>query len=252
MPGDRVYRSLPRATVAKKKLQLPPTLCTFCGKPATPVTWDDPFPRALWVGTSTERPLKVQSCGPCNNRSYEAILKHFFIVLDSRFYPDTIKHFRTPQGKGDLRTFLSMWKEFGENCYLYLDEKITAKFVKMFMGVRRHLLKKAWFFLPQEQFILFKADKLEDHYEARQLPLTVGGPNPAGPLSQEWTETLDHPMQYKLRDFSYELFANDADGMMMGIRYEREEFAGLGNRLYLLCFVHTPRPDTASCVETEA
>jgi hypothetical protein len=107
-------------TMAKKKVRQAPPLCTFCGKPAKPVTWDDPFPRTLWSGPSKDRPLKVPSCGPCNNRSYEAILKHFFIVLDSRFYPETIEHFKKPGGKGDFRTFRTMWAEIGGTFFLYL------------------------------------------------------------------------------------------------------------------------------------
>jgi hypothetical protein len=228
--------------MAKKKVRQAPPLCTFCGKPAKPVTWDDPFPRTLWAGPSKDRPLKVASCGPCNNRSYEAILKHFFIVLDSRFYPETIEHFKKPGGKGDFRTFRSMWAEIGGTFYLYLDEQVTAKFVKMFMGIRRHLMKDAWFFVRAERFLLFKVDKRDDAYEARPLPLSVGVANPAHPLPQEWTTALDEPMQHKFRDFSYDVFAYDEDGMAMGLRYEREEFAGLGNRLYLLCFVPHPSP----------
>jgi hypothetical protein len=30
---------------------------------------------------------------------------------------------------------------------------------------------------------------------------------------------------------------DDEDGMVLGLRYEREESAELGNRLHLLCFV---------------
>jgi hypothetical protein len=230
----------------KMKAQPRPQLWTFCGNPATPVTSDDPFPKTLWVGPSKDRPLKVPSCEACNNHSNESILKHFFIVLDSRFYPETIGHFKKPGGKGDFRTFRKMWAEIGGNLYLCLDEQVTAKFVKMFMGIRRHLMRKSWFFVPVEQFLLFKVDKREDRYEARLLPLSVGVVNPAGQLDQEFAAALDEPMQYKFRDFSYELFANDEDGMVMGLRYEREEFAGLGNRLYLLCFVPKARSATTT------
>src|SRR5262245_64271471 len=87
-------------TMAKKKSQRAPTLCTFCGKHASPVTWDDPFPKTLWTGASKDRPLKVASCGPCNNRSNESILKHFFVVLDSRFHAPTLRHFNKPGGQG--------------------------------------------------------------------------------------------------------------------------------------------------------
>src|SRR5262249_9236735 len=114
-----------------KKQKPAPRHCTFCGNPATPVTWDDLFPKALWAGPSKDRPLKVASCAPCNNRSYEAILKHFFIALDSRFYPDTIKHFKTPEGKGDFRTFRKMWAEIGDAFYLYLDSQVTPQFLKI-------------------------------------------------------------------------------------------------------------------------
>jgi hypothetical protein len=150
---------------------------------------------------------------------------------------ETLEHFKKPGGKGDLCTFLKMWAEIGGNHYLYLNEEVTAKFVKMFMGIRRRLMGDEWFFLPPERFLIFKLDKRGDAYESRMLPLNVGVANPASTLAPEWTKPLDATMQYKFRDFSYELFADDKDGLVMGLRYEREEFAGLGNRLYLLCFV---------------
>jgi hypothetical protein len=223
--------------MAKKKAQPAPKLCTFCGNPARPVSLDDPFPRALWAGPSKDRPPKVASCKRCNNRSYEAVLKHFFIALDSRFYPDTIEHFKKARGKGDFRTFRKMWAEIGGSFHLYFDEEATVKFVKMFMGIRRHLMRDSWFFVPAERFLLFKIDKPDDAYEARPLPMRVGVANPAQPLRREWTEALDEPMQHRFRDFSYEVLTYDEDGIVMGLRYEREEFAALGNRLYLLCFV---------------
>jgi hypothetical protein len=227
--------------MAKKKEKPAPRICTFCGNPATPVTWDDPFPRTLWAGPSKDRPLKVPSCAPCNNRSYEAILKHFFIVLDSRFYPDTISHFKKPKGKADFRTFRNMWAEIDGTFYLYLNEDVTAKFVKMFMGIRRHLMRDSWFFVPAERFLLFKIDKRGDSYESRPLPLAVGAANPARPLPDDFAVALNEPMQCKFRDFNYGVLIDDEDGMMLGLRYEREEFAGLGNRLHLLCCVPNPR-----------
>ncbi len=166
-------------------------------------------------------------------------------MLDSRFYPDTIKHFKTPAGKGDFRTFGKMWAEVGGKYYLYLDDQVTAKFVKMFMGIRRHLMGKSWFFLPPEHFLLFKLDKRDGSYEARRLPLNVGAVNAAQPVEDaKFAEELDKPMQYKFRDFSYEWFADDKEGMAMGLRYEREEFTGLGNSLYIMCFVPNPLPTT--------
>jgi hypothetical protein len=230
--------------MAKKKAQPMPKICTFCGKPATPVTWDDPFPKTLWAGPSRDRPLKVASCAPCNNRSYEAILKHFFIVLDSRFYQETIKHFKKPGGKVDFRTFRNMWAEIGGNFYLYLTEDVAAKFVKMFMGIRRDLMGDSWFFVPPGRFLLFKIDKRDDSYESRSLPLVVGAANPAHPLPKPFAEALNEPMPCKFRDFSYGILLNDEDGIVLGLRYEREEFAGLGNRLHLLCFIPNPRPTT--------
>ena len=218
------------------------TICTYCGKRASPVTWDDPFPKALWTGLSKDRPLKVPSCKTCNHHSNESILKHFFVALDSRFYADTLNHLKNPRGKGDFRTFMSVWAEVGGKMYMYLDEKLTAKFVKMFKGIRRHLLNKKWFFVPAVDFNLFKIDKHNDLQEVRPLPLNVGGPNPAVPLSPEFCEMLNEPMRHKFRDFRFEWFADDDDGMVMGLKYEREEFAHLGNRLYLVCFIpNTPK-----------
>jgi hypothetical protein len=223
--------------VARKTTQRTPKSCTFCGNPIKSGSQDHVFPRALWPESSHDRPPKVPSCKRCNNESNESILKHFFIVLDSRFYPETISHFKDPRGKGDFRTFSSMWTEIGGNYYLYINEQVTAKFIKMFMGIRRQLLRGAWFFVPAERFLLFKIDAVGERYESRPLPMRVGEVNSAQPLGAEFTSALAEPMQYKFRDFAYELFANDDDGVVLGIRYEREEFAELGNRLYLLCFV---------------
>src|SRR6266851_5817921 len=156
--------------MGKKKAQQAPPLCTFCGKLATPVTWDDPFPKALWAGPSNDRPLKVASCGPCNNRSYEAILKHFFIALDSRFYPETIKHFKKPAGKGDFRTFRKMWAEIGGTFYLYLNEEVTAKFVKMFMGIRRHLMRDSWFLFHRSGFYCSRLTNATIHMSHDHCP----------------------------------------------------------------------------------
>lgn len=245
--GEGAALSLENA-MGKKKPQPVPTLCTFCGKPASPVTFDDPFPRTLWAGPSKDRPPKVPSCAPCNNRSNEGILKHFFVALDSRFHAETLDHFKNPKGKGDFRTFSKMWAEIGGKFYLFLDEQVTAKFVKMFMGIRRHLLRRSWFYAPAEQFLLVKIDRREGVSEGRRLPLTVGGGNPAQPVPAEFAEAMDGAMQYKFRDFAYELFANDDDGIVMALRYEREEYAGLGNRLLLLCFV--PNPPSAAATDS--
>jgi hypothetical protein len=229
----------------------PTTLCTFCGNPATSVTMDDPFPRALWTGLSKDRPPKVPSHATCNNRSYEAILKHFFIALDSRFYQDTIRHFKEKKGKGDLLTFVKMWAEIGGNFYLYLNEQVTAKFKKMFMGIRRHLMGDSWFFVPEDHFLLFKIDKREDIYEARPLPLVVGAANPAHPLLRDYAEAMNEPMDHKFRDFNYGVLIDDEDGMMLGLRYEREEFAELGNRLHLVCFIPKEPATAAEPATTE-
>jgi hypothetical protein len=69
------------------------------------------------------------------------------------------------------------------------------------------------------------------------LPLVVGAANPAHRLPADFAEGLNEPMQCKFRDFNYGALLDDEDGMVLGLRYEREEFAGLGNRLHLLCFV---------------
>ena len=47
--------------------------------------------------------------------------------------------------------------------------------------------------------------------------------NAAQPVEDaKFAEELDKPMQYKFRDFSYEWFADDKEGMAMGLRYEQE------------------------------
>src|SRR5271166_6199022 len=89
---------------------LPPT-CTYCGKPAIPVTKDDVFPKTLWADDSGERPIKVPSCKKCNNESNESILKHIFVTLDSRFHKPTLKHLKDRRGAKDLETFQSIWIE---------------------------------------------------------------------------------------------------------------------------------------------
>ncbi|MCE9529833.1 MAG: hypothetical protein K8T89_01630 [Planctomycetes bacterium] len=219
-----------------KKAKLPP-ICTYCGKFARPMTRDDPFPKALWAGKSADRVIRVPSCGPCNRRSNESILKHFFVVLDSRFYPEIIRHFKDPDGRKDFQDFSSAWKEKNGKWYLYADAEVTAKFVKMFMGIRRHLLREKWYYVPAEGFTILKIDPVDDLHEGRVLPLRVGGRNPSRTFEPDINAALKEPMRHKFRDFRYDWFADDDDGMVFGLKYEREEFAHLGNRLFLICAV---------------
>jgi hypothetical protein len=228
--------------LAKKKA--PTTLCTYCGKPARPVTFDDPIPKALWKGTMKGRAPKAQSCKKCNNHSNESLLKYFFTALNSDFHDETIAHFNDPRGKKDFRTFKSLWREVNGTLYLFADRKVTAKLRKMFRGLRRYILKKSWFYLPASNFIVFQVNKQGKHYETRLLPLRVKGPNPAVPIHPRFYAMLEEPFQYSFGDFHYELFANDADGMMMALKYVHDEFAHLGNRFFLLCYV--PAPDLAN------
>ena len=95
--------------------------------------------------------------------------------------------------------------------------------------------------MPAERFLLFKIDNRGDLYESRPLPLIVGATNPAHPLPPDYAEALNESMQCKFRDFNYGVLLDDDDGMMLGLRYEREEFAELGNRLHLVCFVPRQR-----------
>ena len=117
------------------------------------------------------------------------------------------------------------------------EEPHVVRLRQMFMGIRRHLMRDSWFFVPTEQFLLFKVDKCDDSYESRPLPLVVGGKNRAHPLPADFAEALNEPMQYRFREFNYDVLLLDKDGMVLGLRYEREEFAELGNRLHLVCFV---------------
>ncbi len=85
----------------------------------------------------------------------------------------------------------------------------------MFMGIRRHLLHRSWFYVPAEQFVIFKIDRDEVSYQARVLPMSVGGPNHAQPLHPQFTEVLNEQMRHKFRDFRFEWFADDEEGMVM-------------------------------------
>jgi hypothetical protein len=167
------------------------------------------------------------------------VLKHFFVVFDSRFHEETIKHFTDPRGARDLGIFRDMSARLDGKHYLYLDDQVTAKFVKMFMGIRRHLMDASWKYVPAEQFMLFQLEPHASGYNARRLPLAVGGPNRSDPIAPDFAEALNAPMAHRFRDFRYEWLGSEAEGMTIGLRYEREEFAGVGNRLYLLCLVHT-------------
>ena len=47
-------------------------------------------------------------------------------------------------------------------------------------------MKKTWFYVLAERFLLFKIDGREDDYVVRSLPMNVGGPNTVN----RWTPNI--------------------------------------------------------------
>lgn len=219
---------------------LNPTICTHCGHPVRSRSKDDVFPRTLWIGLSKDRPLKVPSCRACNYRSNESPLTQLFTVIDSRFQEPVLKHFLTPEGSKDRKRFLAKLHTQGEESRFYQDEEVTSKFVKMFMGVFRHLMGGDWFYLPPEHFAVFQIEKKDSAYYALPLPLVVGGPNKSAILHPDFWPALDAPMRWSFRDFHYDILAVEENRVTVGLRYERADENIPANQLYLVCVVTLP------------
>jgi hypothetical protein len=216
------------------------TICTHCGNPVRGRSKDDVFPRTLWIGLSKDRPLKVPSCRKCNNQSNESPLTQLFTVIDSRFQQPILDHFATLEGSKDRRKFLAKLYTYGEESRFYLDEEVTSKFVKMFMGIFRHLIGSDWFYLPAEQFSVFQIERKGPAYYALPLPLIVGGPNKSAILRPDFWPPLEAPMRWSFRDFHYDVLAVEENHVTIGLRYERADDNIPANQLFLVCAVTLP------------
>ncbi len=220
------------------------SVCTYCGKsPAEvgPLTGDHAIPVCTWVGESQDRSIKVKGCKRCNGCADEGLLKTFLAVFDNRLVETRLQHFRHPKGKTDFRRFLAACSKAPE-LRAYATEEVTAIFKKMFMGLRRHLLKAEWTYLPEACFGLSQVEKLpvQDAEGVvtvlRPWPLQVGGPNDGFVCPPAFVDDFES-CDFSFRDFAFGIFDYvDPDNMAMCLKY-RGDGADSASRLHLLCGV---------------
>ena len=161
-------------------------ICTYCGNRAT--TSDHVIPKALWLEVSNERSIKVPSCGQCNWRSDEGLLKSFFSVFDDQLADKRILELLHPKGKGDLRRFLSCCSPDVKK--VYPNELITKLLKKVFLGLRRYLLEDKWTFEQTSSLQVFTIVKESEEYVIRLLPLLVDDHNQGYILSPNLRDVL--------------------------------------------------------------
>jgi hypothetical protein len=177
------------------------------------------------VGPSVERAIKVPSCGACNNRSEEGLLKSFISLFDERIAERRLgDELLRRQGKGDRRSF---FRTCTPDMHLaFPDERVTRLFKKMFQGLRRHLLKDAWTFVHAKNLHLFSITREGVGDVIRQLPLRVGGSDDGRLLPSGFMEELrfeDH-----FRDFQFGMIEPNVLALRYGRTFCTNELVLLG------------------------
>ena len=196
-------------------------------------------------GSPRERPPTAESCGKCNSTADEALLMHFFIVLDSRLYPDTIKTLgHKKHGHADMAKFKRTWSLeealTGTQLYLNIRHELTESFIKIFMGPGRYLLGPHWTYVPRENFHLFQV-RDKGFFEIRTLPIPDEGTTTPFMMPPLHAEVLAQPLPVSYRDFSFAIIDEDPHGLTLALKFQRDDPTVQGNRLLLLCFV-APEP----------
>lgn len=198
-------------------------ICTHCGRD-TKTTDDHAIASCLWVGQSNDRSIIAKSCDRCNNRAEEGLLKSFFALFDERIARQRLgRELLHPKGAGDLRSFLRTCKE--DVSKSYPDERVTRLLKKMMQGLRRHLLRRDWSFVPADAVTVASLTRAGDGYEARCLPLKVGGPNAALPVPDCCLD--EKLLDRAFRGFRYGHLGDGVIGLRYGPRY-------MSNELFLL------------------
>jgi hypothetical protein len=201
-------------------------LCTYCGE-AKKLTDDHVFPRCLWVGESTERSIKVRSCADCNNRSDESLLKSFLAMFDRRLADERVQELTHPLGRGDLTKFLrACTPDFSK---VYPDDHVTRPLRKLFMGLRRNLLKDQWRFIPPDYFYLLAHYMEGGERIMRPLPLKVGERNVGFTFPSE-LEDIFQSYRFHFRGLDFDL----PEPGVFTLHFKRPESE---NELTLVCWV---------------
>ncbi len=226
-----------------------PSICTYCGKCSVdvgPLDGDHPIPTCIWVGDSRDRPpKKAKACRRCNGCANEGLLKSFMAVFDPRLIGGRVEHFKHPKGKVDFRRFMAACSG-GSRLMAYADEAITAIFKKMFMGLRRHLLKADWTYLDSSDFAIIQVEKLprlassDDAEEfatvLRPWPLRVGGANRGVECPPAFAEDFEAGGTETFREFTFGMFDYvSPENMAMVLRFNMP--VDSANKLHLLCGV---------------
>jgi hypothetical protein len=204
-------------------------ICTYCGGNG-PATRDHVIPTCVFFEPSNDRSIKVDSCGACNWKSEEGLLKTFLAMFDSRITASRAWEVAHPKSRGDLQAFQSI--STPDIRMVYPEDRLTRLFKKMFLGLRRHLLKEDWTFVSTDLLQVFSVTRVEGVRVIRLLPLKVGVPNQAFVLPPEM-EDLFEGCRYHFRDFSFDM----TDDEVMTLKYNRTQ---LGNELVLLGVIIEP------------
>jgi hypothetical protein len=200
-------------------------ICTYCGL-VKELTGDHVFPKCLFFEPAKERPVLVKSCGGCNRRSEEALLKTFFSMFDARFAEQRAKELEHRKGRGQLRALLGACSKDLKK--VFLDERHTRPLVKMVLGVRRHLMGKEWIFARPDSVIIHIVMRENGKRVLYGLPLSVGGNQ--GILFPPAFDGLLDDCDQRFRDFRYR---RDSIGNVV-IRYDRTDF---GNEFLMWAMV---------------
>jgi len=179
----------------------------------------------------------VKSCDCCNSHSDESLLKSFMMFLDERIMENRLPHLRHPQGQVDLRRIMAVCSAAQDKTMrAYPDESITGLFRKIFMGLRNHLLKEKWTFIEKSRFAIVRLCRVTPDtgytHIAYALPMRVDGQNQGFSLPPAFCPNVE-VFDYRFRDFSFGIKDyRDAENMMIGLKYQRQEFNHL---LYYCC-----------------
>jgi len=188
--------------------------CTYCEEPNA--TSDHVIARALWVGQSRDRSIKVPSCEKCNGLASEGLLKSFLSAFDNRLAQERIKELIHPKGRGELREFVDICSP--DLRVVFADDTITKTFKKMFLGLRRHTLRKQWTFLSPFSISVFIIEKAAPNYIVRLLPLMTEGENRGFLLSPQFHDEIElKSFSQKFRDFHFDISSLG----VMKIRYAK-------------------------------
>jgi hypothetical protein len=156
-------------------------------------------------------------------------------AFDDRLWEELGNHYGNSKGKTDLRRFWSACQTYQDSKVgLFPNGAIAKQWTKVFMGLRRCLLRQDWTYLSAGRFHLYGINAADQQtgyrYRFFSLPVQVGGPNEPipdfvwkGDMPDEVIDTLE-VFDCRYRDFAYGIKHKDDNYLVMGLKYLRESF----------------------------